>query len=68
MIAALLALALASTQPAADPVLEAEAVIDRMHQAASRADGQAYFALFTPDARFIGTDATERWTLEQFKA
>jgi len=69
MIASLLVLALLSTQPtASDPVVEAEAVIDRMHQAASRADGPAYFALFTPDARFIGTDATERWTLEQFKA
>ncbi|WP_374387332.1 nuclear transport factor 2 family protein [Brevundimonas sp.] len=68
MIAALLALALASTQPALDPVSEAEAVIDRMHAAAARADGPAYFALFTPDARFIGTDATERWTLDAFKA
>lgn len=68
MIAALLALALASTQPALDPVSEAGAVIDRMHAAAARADGPAYFALFTPDARFIGTDATERWTLDAFKA
>ena len=28
----------------------------------------AYFALFTPDARFIGTDATERWSLTEFRA
>jgi len=69
MIAALLALTLASSPPTPnDPVAAAEAVIDRMHAAAARADGPAYFALFTPDARFIGTDATERWTLEQFKA
>ena len=39
-----------------------------MHKAAARADGPAYFETFTPDARFIGTDATERWTLAQFRA
>ena len=30
--------------------------------------GAAYFALFTPDARFIGTDASERWSLAEFRA
>ena len=44
------------------------AVIDRMHAAAARADGPTYFAQFTPDARFIGTDAGERWSLEAFRA
>ena len=43
-------------------------VLDRLHQAAAAADGGAYFALFTPDAVFIGTDATERWPLADFKA
>jgi hypothetical protein len=52
----------------ASPETDAEAVIDRMHQAASRADGQDYFNQFTPDARFIGTDATERWSLTAFRA
>ncbi len=70
--AAVLALVLSAPQsaprPTGDPVAEAGAVIDRMHEAAARADGDAYFALFTPDARFIGTDATERWTLDQFRA
>lgn len=47
---------------------EANAVIDRMHAAASVADGEAYFDTFTPDARFIGTDAGERWPLSDFKA
>ena len=50
------------------PETDVEAVIDRMHQAASRADGQDYFNQFTPDARFIGTDATERWSLTAFRA
>ncbi|WP_292107104.1 nuclear transport factor 2 family protein [Brevundimonas sp.] len=44
------------------------AVLDRLHGAASAADGAAYFALYTPDARFIGTDAAERWSLEEFRA
>jgi ketosteroid isomerase-like protein len=37
------------------------------HAAASRADFDRYFNHFAPDAVFLGTDATERWTLEQFK-
>jgi len=54
---------------AGDPAaVEVGAVIDQLHEAASKADGPAYFALFTPDARFIGTDATERWSLSQFRA
>lgn len=57
----------------ASPVLAQEhdapgAVVDALHQAARDADGAAYFGLFTPDAVFIGTDATERWTLDQFRA
>lgn len=42
--------------------------LDALHAAAARADGPAYFALYTPDAVFIGTDVTERWTLPQFRA
>ena len=44
------------------------AVVDAFHAAASRADGPAYFALLAPGARFIGTDATERWTVQDFRA
>ncbi|MBL8767081.1 MAG: nuclear transport factor 2 family protein [Planctomycetes bacterium] len=43
-------------------------VLDTLHDAASKADGPRYFDTFTADAVFIGTDATERWTLDQFKA
>lgn len=42
-------------------------VLDQLHEYASKADGARYFALFAPHAVFLGTDATERWTLEQFK-
>lgn len=52
----------------ASPETDVDAVIDRMHQAASRADGSDYFAQFTTEARFIGTDATERWSLTAFRA
>ncbi len=51
---------------------EAEAaigtVLDTFHRAASEADGKLYFSLFTGDAVFIGTDITERWSIDQFKA
>ena len=47
---------------------DASAVLDRFHLAASKAQFNDYFALFTPDAVFIGTDASERWSVEQFKA
>jgi len=42
--------------------------IDAFHQAAAEADLDAYFALLTDDARFLGTDATERWTKAEFLA
>lgn len=51
----------------ASPESEAAATLDRMHTAASVADGATWFDQFTPDARFIGTDATERWTLAEFR-
>lgn len=44
------------------------AVLDDFHDAAAKADGPRYFAHFAPDAVFLGTDGTERWTLEQFRA
>ena len=42
-------------------------VLDGYHAAAASADAHTYFALMTPDAVFVGTDATEHWTLDQFK-
>ncbi len=43
-------------------------VLDQLHDAASKADGERYFSLFAPDAVFLGTDATERWTKKEFQA
>lgn len=42
--------------------------LDRLHAAASNADESAYFALYAPEAVFIGTDASERWNKEEFRA
>lgn len=42
--------------------------LDALHHNASIADEDAYFALFAPEGVFLGTDATERWTVEQFRA
>ncbi|WP_374356495.1 nuclear transport factor 2 family protein [Chitinimonas sp.] len=56
------------------PVAEAgedaavSAVLDRFHAAASKAQFDDYFAQFTDDGVFIGTDASERWTVPQFQA
>ncbi len=56
------------TAPATTPDAEVGRVLAQLHALAAQADGDAYFALFTPDARFIGTDASERWSLEAFRA
>ncbi len=42
-------------------------VLDDLHDAAARADEERYFGCFAPDAIFIGTDATERWTVAEFR-
>lgn len=48
--------------------VSAAKVLDSLHDAASKADGKRYFSLFAPGAIFLGTDAGERWTLDEFKA
>lgn len=42
------------------------AVIDDWHDAAAQADEARYLGHFSEDAVFMGTDATERWTLAEF--
>ena len=54
--------------PETDAEAAVAAVIDELHRAASTGDGQRYFDLFAPGAVFFGTDASERWTLEEFRA
>jgi hypothetical protein len=47
---------------------EARSVLDDFHAAAAAADGARYFGHFAADGVFLGTDATERWTVEAFRA
>ncbi|MEM7308405.1 MAG: nuclear transport factor 2 family protein [Planctomycetota bacterium] len=57
--------------PVVDEAVEVprvHAVLDALHARASEADGERYFALFADGAVFYGTDATERWTVEEFRA
>ena len=42
--------------------------LDNLHDAASKADSDRYFALYASNAIFLGTDATERWTRDEFMA
>lgn len=44
-----------------------DGTLDHFHQAATKADGKTYFGFFAPEGVFMGTDATERWTVEEFK-
>ncbi|WP_235817894.1 nuclear transport factor 2 family protein [Formosa haliotis] len=42
--------------------------LDAWHKAASEANFNAYFNLMTCDAVFVGTDASEHWDIQAFKA
>jgi ketosteroid isomerase-like protein len=65
MTAIFLAFALAASTPG--PAAAVAAVLDDMHDAAAKADEKRYFSHYAPDAVFLGTDATERWTTPAFK-
>jgi ketosteroid isomerase-like protein len=43
-------------------------VLNSFHQAAADAKEKPYLDLLSEDAIFLGTDASERWTKETFKA
>lgn len=58
--------ALAAERAAAERAISA--MLDDFHAAAAAADGARYFGHFAPDAVFLGTDATERWTRAEFEA
>ena len=49
------------------PEPQVSAVLDDWHSAAASADEARYFGHFARDAVFLGTDATERWTVEEFR-
>ena len=47
---------------------ELDALIDGLHQDAHEGNFQTYFDRYSVDAIFLGTDKTERWSIEEFKA
>ena len=61
-LALLPAMSLADNQRA-----DIDALIDGLHQNAHEGNFQTYFDRYTPDAVFLGTDKSERWTMEEFK-
>ena len=66
----LLVLPMASRAHSADGMFasgQVAGVIDGWHAAAAAGDEEKYFSYFTPDAVFLGTDATERWTRDEFR-
>jgi hypothetical protein len=67
-IVAICLLAFAPSHASAQtPAQQIAAVIDDWHQAASVADEARYFGHFAPNGVFMGTDATERWTVAEFR-
>ena len=45
-----------------------DSLLDGLHKDAHEGNFQAYFARYTEDAVFLGTDKTERWTINEFKS
>ncbi len=59
---------LVSSQQMEDHKAAVASVLDQLHDAASKADGERYFGLFAATAIFFGTDATERWPIDEFRS
>jgi hypothetical protein len=68
-LALLAIIALLAYSPSEEEHLAAiNETLDAFHAAAAEADLDGYFDLLAADARFLGTDATERWTRSEFHA
>jgi ketosteroid isomerase-like protein len=61
----LLALLLAPEKQS--PPGQVAAVLDDWHKSAAEANEERYFGHLAKDAIFLGTDATERWTRDEFR-
>ena len=64
LAAPLLLAALAAAQTPVDQITK---TLDDWHQSASVSDEARYFNHFAPNGIFMGTDATERWTVTAFR-
>jgi ketosteroid isomerase-like protein len=65
MIVLLLSLVVAAGS--SSPEAQISAVLDDWHAAAAAADEGRYFGHFALGAVFLGTDGTERWTVDEFR-
>ena len=63
-----LPLLLISLSSSADDKQAIHDLIDGFHAAAARSDFDDYFSRFSEQAYFLGTDASERWSVTEFKA
>ncbi|GJM21654.1 MAG: hypothetical protein DHS20C15_15690 [Planctomycetota bacterium] len=45
----------------------ARRLLDDFHRAAAESDEDRYFACFAPEGVFVGTDASERWNVSEFR-
>ena len=61
----LLTILTSSTYAADDTAIHK--LLDGFHLAAANSDYDDYFSRFSKDGVFLGTDAAERWSLEEFK-
>ena len=52
----------------ADDQRHIDALLDGLHQDAHEGNFDSYFDRYSSDAIFLGTDKTERWTIDEFKA
>ncbi|MGB1190433.1 MAG: nuclear transport factor 2 family protein [Pseudomonadales bacterium] len=51
-----------------NPEASIHAVLDGLHESAAASEMDRYFSHYTNDAVFLGTDASERWTMAAFKS
>ena len=51
-----------------DQINEINTLLDGLHKDAHKGNYESYFKRYTSDAFFLGTDKTERWSIEEFKA
>ncbi len=65
MIGLLLVLSLAAGRAA--PEAQVSAVLEDWHAAAAAADEARYFGHFDSQAVFLGTDGSERWSVDEFR-
>ena len=66
-VVVILVLAFSNIALSSERDIAIDALLDGLHQDAHEGNFHTYFARYSPDAVFLGTDKTERWTIEEFK-